>query len=152
MRSITRTTRHSTSKLRFILLPSLLLCALSQQTVWSQDAIPSIAPGPCVIFRPCPPPEPQIEPQAGKWKTWVLSSASQLKLPPPPHRAASEKEIAVLKQLSSERDAAALDLINFWDAGSPSLRWNDFALDRIVRNNISNPRAPRILSYLHVAI
>src|SRR5262249_3410411 len=69
-----------------------------------------------------------------------------------PHRRASEEEIGVLKRLSFERDAAALDLINFWDAGSPSGRWNEFAMDRIIKNNIGNPRAPRILSYLHVAI
>jgi len=142
-----------TSKLRHILSLSLLLCALSQQSAWSQDAaISSISPGPCGIFQPCPPSDPQIEPQAGKWKTWVLSSAGQLNLPAPPGRPVSQEEIGVLKRLSFERDAAALNLINFWDAGSPSYRWNEFALDRVLKNNIGNPRAPRILSYVHVAI
>src|SRR5262245_11629636 len=142
-----------TSKLRFIILSPLLLCALSQQSAWSQDAaISSISPGPCGIFQPCPAPDPQIEPKAGKWKTWVLSSASQLSLPAPPGRPVSQDEIGVLKRLSFERDASALDLINFWDAGSPSYRWNEFALDRVLKNNIGNPRAPRILSYVHVAI
>jgi hypothetical protein len=51
-----------------------------------------------------------------------------LKLPAPPNRGASEQEIGVLKRLSFRRDAAALDLINFWDAGSPSQRWNDFTI------------------------
>jgi membrane-associated phospholipid phosphatase len=144
---------RSTSKLRYALSLSLFLCALSQQSVWSQDgAVLSRDHSPCGILRPCPQSEPQIEPQAGKWKTWVLSSGSQLKIPPPPNRRASEEEIGVLKRLSLGRDSAALDLINFWDAGSPSLRWNEFALDRIIRNNIGNPRAPRILSYVHVAI
>src|SRR5262245_37960180 len=127
---ITGTARSSASKLRFVLLLSLLLCAMSQQSVWSQDGVVlSRDYSHCGIFRPCQPSEPQIEPQAGKWKTWVLSSGRQLKIPSPPHRAASEKEIAALKQLSFERDAAALDLINFWDAGSPSHRWNEFAID-----------------------
>jgi membrane-associated phospholipid phosphatase len=153
MKHITGTKRSSTSKLRFILLLSLLLCALSQQSVWSQDgAAPQHDNARHCGLIPCPRPEAQIEPHAGKWKTWVLSSGNQLKTPPPPHRAASEKEIGVLKQLAFDRDAAALDLINFWDAGSPSLRWNEFALDRIIKNNIPNPRAPRVLSYLHVAI
>src|SRR5262245_59298616 len=143
----------STSKLRYALSLSLLLCALSQQSVWSQDGAASQQGNArhCGLF-PCPRPEAQIEPQAGEWKTWVLSSGRQSKLPPPPHRSASEKEIGVLKQLSFDRDAAALDLINFWDTGSPSLRWNEFALDRILKNNIPNPRAPRVLSYVHVAI
>jgi hypothetical protein len=153
MNHITGTTLSSASKLRVVLLLSLLLCAFAQQSVRSQDGAAPLRDDarPRVIF-PCPRPEAQIEPQAGKWKTWVLSSGRQLKIPPPPHRAASEKEIGVLKQLSFERDAAALDLINFWDAGSPSFRWNEFALGRIIKNNIGNPRAPRILSYVHVAI
>src|SRR5262245_39486814 len=153
MKHITGTTRSSTLKLRFVLLLSLSLCALSQQSAWSQDvAVPSRDPGPCGIFRPCPPSDPQIEPQAGKWKTWALSSGSQLQLQSPPSRSISDEEIGVLKQLSFDRDAAALDLINFWDAGSPSFRWNEFMIDRIIKNNIGNPRAPRILSYVHVAI
>jgi hypothetical protein len=32
----------------------------------------------------------QVEPNAGKWKTWVLSSGDQLRLPPPPDEAARE--------------------------------------------------------------
>jgi len=153
MKRITGIKHSSTSKLRFVLLLSLLLCAVAQRPVWSQDltAQPRDNARICRFF-PCPWPEAQIEPQAGNWKTWVLSSGSQLKVPPPPHRRASEEEIGALKRLSLERDAAALDLINFWDAGSPSLRWNEFALDRIIKNNIGNPRAPRILSYVHVAI
>ena len=31
----------------------------------------------------------QIEPKAGKWKTWVLTSGDQLRLPPPPDEAAT---------------------------------------------------------------
>jgi membrane-associated phospholipid phosphatase len=153
MKHMTGTARYSISKYRFVLFQGLLLCALSQQSAWSQDgAILSRDQSPRGIFRSRPHSESQIEPRAGEWKTWALSSGSQLKIPPPPHRRASEEEIGVLKRLSLERDAAALDLINFWDAGSPSFRWNEFAIDRIIRNNIGNPRAPRILSYVHVAI
>src|SRR5262245_48500915 len=153
MNHITGTARSSASKLRVVLSLSLLLCAFAQQSVRSQDgASPQHDNArPCGVF-PCLRPEAQIEPHAGKWKTWVLSSGSQLKIPPPPNRRATEEEIDFLKHLSFERDAAALDLINFWDAGSPSHRWNEFAIDRILKNNIGNPRAPRILSYVHVAI
>jgi len=155
MKHVNGTTRSSTPKstLRFVLLLSLLLCALAQQSVWSQGGAASARDnGRICGFFPCAHPDAQIEPKAGKWKTWVLSSGNQLKLPPPPNRRATEEEIGFLKHLSSERDAAALDLINFWDAGSPSHRWNEFAIDRILKNNIGNPRAPRILSYVHVAI
>jgi len=152
MKHITITTRSSTSKLRIALLLSLLLCALSQQSAWSQEAIPSIALGHCGIFRHCLPPEPQIEPNAGKWKTWLLDDVRQVRPPGPPARSISEQEIGVLKQLSFHRDAAALDLINYWDAGSPSLRWNEFAVDQVIRNNLVGPTAARVMSSLHVAI
>ena len=33
----------------------------------------------------------QVEPKAGTWKTWVLASGSDLRLPPPPGRAATQR-------------------------------------------------------------
>src|SRR5262245_18107443 len=152
MKKVVGITR-STSKPGHVLLLSLLICALAQQPVWSQDltAPPRDNARFCGFF-PCPQPDDRIEPQAGQWKTWALSSGSQLRVQSPPSRPISEEEIGALKRLSFGRDAAALDLINFWDAGSPSYRWNEFAIDRILRNKIGNPRAPRILSYVHVAI
>ncbi|HSS10814.1 MAG TPA: phosphatase PAP2 family protein [Acidimicrobiales bacterium] len=72
----------------------------------------------------------QIEPTAGRWKTWVLSSGRDLRLPPPPDRAATEREIDVLETLVGQRDAAALDRIKFWDAGA-AYRWAAIAIDRI---------------------
>src|SRR4029434_3203275 len=44
---------------------------------------PSCLPNP---FFPnhCRPPAPQIEPRAGNWKTWALSSGAQFRLKPPP--------------------------------------------------------------------
>jgi membrane-associated phospholipid phosphatase len=153
MKHLAGITRSVTSKRCLVLLLSLLLCEAVQRPVSSYDLTAlSHDNARRHDFFQSPRHEPQIEPQAGRWKTWVLSSGSQLKVPPPPNRHASKEEIGVLKRLSFERDAAALDLINFWDAGSPSHRWNEFAIDRVIRNNISNPRAPRILSYLHVAI
>jgi membrane-associated phospholipid phosphatase len=153
MKKVVGITR-STSKFRYVLLLSLLLCALSQQSVWSQDitAPPREDARPCGIFFPCPQPEGQIEPNAGKWKTWLLEDVRDVRPPGPPSRSISDQEIGVLKQLSSHRDAAALDLINFWDAGSPSLRWNEFAVDQVIRNNLVGPPAARIMSSLHVAI
>jgi membrane-associated phospholipid phosphatase len=73
---------------------------------------------------------PLIEPTAGRWKTWVLSSGSDLRLPPPPDRAATEREIDVLGGLVGQRDAAALDRVKFWDAGA-AYRWAAITIDRI---------------------
>src|SRR5690242_18979761 len=52
-----------------------------------------------------------IEPTAGSWHTWVLTSGSELRLPPPPDDAASRAELDELRTLASRRDAATLDRI-----------------------------------------
>src|ERR1700712_1657710 len=56
----------------------------------------------------------QIEPGAGQWKTWLLTSGSQLRSPAPPDRAATKAEIKQLKELTAQRNAATLDQIAFW--------------------------------------
>src|SRR4051812_47545353 len=66
----------------------------------------------------------QTEPQAGTWKTWVLTSGSQFRLPTPPDQAATADEIAQLKQMAGKRDDAALQQIAYWNAGPPAYRWN----------------------------
>jgi len=69
-----------------------------------------------------------IEPRAGSWKTHVLASGSELRLPAPPDRAATQAELAEIKALAARRDAAALDQISYWDAGWPGYRWIDIGM------------------------
>jgi hypothetical protein len=69
-----------------------------------------------------------IEPRAGTWTTWVLSSGSELRLPPPPSEGTTQAELAELQALTAQRDAVALDRISYWDAGAPSYRWTDRAV------------------------
>jgi len=63
-------------------------------------------------------PQEQIEPQAGTWKTWVLTSGSQLQVAPPPDRTASTAELQQLKSMAAPRDEARAS-IAFWDTGAP---------------------------------
>src|SRR5215475_15731536 len=69
-----------------------------------------------------------VEPRAGSWKTHVLASGSELRLPAPPDRAATQAELAEIKALAARRDAAALDQISYWDAGWPGYRWIDIGM------------------------
>jgi hypothetical protein len=39
----------------------------------------------------------QIESEAGTWKTWVISSAKDFRVPPPPDASATAAELAQLK-------------------------------------------------------
>lgn len=94
----------------------------------------------------------QIEPKAGSWKTWVLTSGNQFRRAAPPDKAATEAEIKQLKDLATKRDAAALDQISFWDTGGPSYRWNEFMLTYNLKNNLGSNLAARNLALLHVAI
>ena len=55
----------------------------------------------------------QIEPTAGTWKTWVLVSGGELRLPSPPDQAETSAELDQLRALAGQRDAAAREQIAF---------------------------------------
>src|SRR5438094_4612110 len=65
-----------------------------------------------------------VEPRAGSWRTWVLSSGGELRPPAPPDRDATNAELQELQRLASQRDAAVREQIAFWDAGAPGYRWD----------------------------
>ncbi len=94
----------------------------------------------------------QIEPNAGQWKTWVLTSGNQLRLSAPPKHEDSKEEIEALEQLVAQRDAAALDLIKFWDAGAPSYQWNQMTNNEFKKFGVGTVRSERALALVHVAI
>jgi membrane-associated phospholipid phosphatase len=66
-----------------------------------------------------------IEPNAGLWRTWVISSGTDYRVPPPPGSAETHAELRALATLISHNDAQAQQQIAFWDAGSPAYRWID---------------------------
>jgi membrane-associated phospholipid phosphatase len=127
-----------------------IVVLLNLAPIQAQDLIGDRLQLPC---RFCSRPGPtRIEPQAGQWKTWALTSGSQFRLPSPPGGLAQEVEIKELITRASRRDATALNAISFWDAGPPGYRWNEIAANLLVKNNITGPRSARVLSYLNVAI
>ena len=84
-----------------------------------------------------------IEPGAGRWKTWAISSTDAYRLPAPPDRKSTMAEIEQLKALASQRDAAARQKVAFWDAGAPSYRWVEVALNQFQAKPVTNPRIQR---------
>ena len=56
----------------------------------------------------------QSDAEAGKWQTWVLSSGSQFRLPPPPDDAATRIELERLRGMIASRDPAVRDRIAWW--------------------------------------
>jgi hypothetical protein len=75
-----------------------------------------------------PPSARPIEPGAGTWRTWVINS-KDLRLAPPPDDQATKRELEHLNTLLMRSDALPLDRVQYWDAGSPSYRWNEIFTD-----------------------
>jgi len=94
------------------------------------------------------------EPYAGNWKTWVLRSGSEMRLPEPtpPNSAQGVRELAALKQAQLERTQAQIDAARFWDAGPATRRWTEMQLDMIKTHRPNPPRASRGLALLHIAV
>ena len=64
----------------------------------------------------------QVEPAAGNWKTWFITSGKDYRLPTPtPYK----NEIAEVIARQKNIDAKTKQQINFWNAGSPGYRWQE---------------------------
>jgi hypothetical protein len=88
----------------------------------------------------------QIEPKAGTWKTWIIPSGSELRLPPPPDRGATEAETAWLKNFTASADANARNQVAFWDTGSPAMRWIELVSERVRDGRVAVPAGWRQLT------
>ena len=94
----------------------------------------------------------QVEPSAGRWKTWVLTSGSQLRLPPPPDAAATAAELQQLRAMAARRETAVLDQISFWNSGAPGYRWNGILADELSKHKIAGATTSREVALMEVAI
>jgi len=64
----------------------------------------------------------QVEPGAGSWKTWFISSGKDYRLPAP---SSYKNEIAEVISRQQNLDAAAKQEITYWNAGAPGYRWHE---------------------------
>lgn len=94
------------------------------------------------------------EPQAGSWRTYVLTSGAEVELPPPPHPASDQTraELAELKSLEAQRTPAIRATIDFWNAEPAFKPWTEMQLDLIRTRGVNTPRAHRGLALVHAAI
>jgi membrane-associated phospholipid phosphatase len=93
----------------------------------------------------------QIEPGAGSWKTWVITSGAQLPLPAPPGAKETRKEIDELLSLQKQRSQTVMETLRYWDSGSPNYRWNQIAF-RVANESSASVVTERMLALLNVAI
>ena len=64
----------------------------------------------------------QVEPGAGNWKTWFISSGKDYRLPAP---SSYKNEIAVVLDRQKNLDATTKQQIIFWNAGAPGYHWQE---------------------------
>jgi membrane-associated phospholipid phosphatase len=64
----------------------------------------------------------QLEPAAGNWKTWFITSGKAYRLPPP---SSYKAEIAQVISRQQHLDSAGWQQIMYWNAGAPGYRWHD---------------------------
>ncbi|MFI5131803.1 MAG: phosphatase PAP2 family protein [Chitinophagales bacterium] len=64
----------------------------------------------------------QLEPTAGTWKTWFISSGKDYRLNAP---SSYKPEIAEVLAIQKNLDASGLQQISFWNAGAPGYRWQE---------------------------
>src|SRR5713101_8405242 len=57
----------------------------------------------------------QIEPGAGSWKTWVISSGKDFRVPPPPDAGSTKAELEWLRVAIAEKDSRIAAQVKFWD-------------------------------------
>jgi membrane-associated phospholipid phosphatase len=91
-----------------------------------------------------------VEPDAGTWKTWVLSSGAEVPVPPPPRGDAAKRDLAAVIKAAAARTDEMLDNISFWDTGSPGFRWNQIAAQLLIADQ--TPDTYRVPTYLNLAI
>jgi membrane-associated phospholipid phosphatase len=94
----------------------------------------------------------QTEPLAGEWQTWVLTSGNELRPEAPPDLAATTAEIAELKAMAAQRDADMLAQVTYWDAGSPSYRWNEIAAAQLLSEGLPPTLQSRVMALMNVAL
>ena len=64
----------------------------------------------------------QLEPTAGKWKTWFISSGKDYRLQAP---ASYKNEIAKVLSSQQDLDSAGWQQVLYWNAGAPGYRWQE---------------------------
>ena len=94
----------------------------------------------------------QIEPNAGNWRTWVISSGRDYRVPQPPNPADTQDELRSLADLISQNDEQVRQQIAFWDAGAPAYRWIDLISSRILAGTATTAFPHRVYTYVALAM
>ena len=94
----------------------------------------------------------QIEPHAGQWRTWVIPSGENYRVPPPPGPAQTQEEIRSFRERLRNVTAVERAQIAYWDAGAPAYRWMDLINQRALAGAPLTTYAHRVYTYVAQAM
>jgi hypothetical protein len=96
----------------------------------------------------------RTEPTAGQWKTWVLSSASEIPVPPPPAKDtaiydADRARVATAARLRTPDD---MEIVRKWSPPLPTRPWTETAFDFVSKSAANPPLSSRNYALVHAAM
>lgn len=95
-----------------------------------------------------------LEPVAGQWKTFILTSGSDIQ-PPPPLDCKSEeykKQVQEIINASKNRSNTDIESIHLWGDTPPPTLWNDILDEYISHYDLSIGDSAQALAYLNVGM
>jgi len=93
-----------------------------------------------------------VEPTAGTWRTWIISSASDYRAPAPPDASRTQSELREIARLLQQNGAAEQAQITYWDAGAPAYRWMTLLNDRSDAGQSVSTYPARLYAYVAMAM
>jgi membrane-associated phospholipid phosphatase len=93
-----------------------------------------------------------VEPDAGSWRTWVISSGKDFRVQPPPSPSETQAELRSLADLVAQNDAQTRQQIAYWDAGAPAYRWMEIVNNRLLAGTPTTSYPHRVQAYVALAM
>ncbi len=93
-------------------------------------------------------------PHVAQWKTWVLTSGTEIQVAAPPAETSDQTkaELAELRQLQKERSPMTNTAIQYYNAVPATQRWHDLAFALARAEKQSPNRQARLVGILHTAL
>lgn len=92
------------------------------------------------------------EPKAGTWKTWVLSSPTEVRVPPPPKGDEARAEADEARRLSAQPTPEDRAETEKWSQNPPTKPWLDFNIELVAAGVKDPPLASRGYSLTSIAM
>ena len=92
------------------------------------------------------------EPKAGTWKTWVLNSPEDVRVPEPPKGDEARAETDELRTLATQRTPEVEEKIKRWNQNPALKPWMDINIELVAHGVKDPPLASRGYSYTTIAI